>query len=207
MENSLSNSNSLQTLKEKSSTSRKAISLSAALKDLKSNWTPAVADAFAAVGISYPDELTPARFLSLMARNKKKDKKTGKYVVGVWGERKVRDYDGFPALKSDGTYQTERVLRKVGSWTKRILWRVLEQNGIVLTSEVTTNCNQNNYQSMEETKTKLIKMFPDKQELRDKRTYIEANVKKILYSFARDLGCKWRKKKLEAYIETAFDFD
>ena len=69
MENILSNSNSLQTLKEKSSTSRKAISLSAALKDLKSNWTLAVADAFAAVGISYPDELTPARFLSLMAFN------------------------------------------------------------------------------------------------------------------------------------------
>ena len=60
---------------------------------------------------------------------------------------------------------------------------------------------------MEETKPKIIKLFPDKQELRDKRTYTEADVKKILYCFARDLRCKWTKKRLEAYIETAFDFD
>lgn len=114
--------------------SHKAISLSTALKDLKSeeNWTPTVAKAFAEVGISDPKELTPAKFLSLLSKNKKKDKKTGKYVIGIWGERKVRDREGFYIRKPDGTYKTERVLRKVGSWTKYNLLRVLAQNGIFL---------------------------------------------------------------------------
>ena len=83
----------------------KGKSLSAALKELKSeeNWTPSVARAFAEVGISSPDELTPAKLLSLLTKNKKKDKKTGKVVIGVWSERKVKDFDGFYARKIAGT--------------------------------------------------------------------------------------------------------
>jgi hypothetical protein len=108
--------------------------LSAALKDLKSkeNWTPSVAKAFAEVGISDPKELTPAKFISLLEKNKKKDKETGKYVIGIWGERRVKDHEGFYIRKADGTYKTEQVLRKVGSWTKSNLMRVLAQNGIIL---------------------------------------------------------------------------
>ena len=117
-----------------SASSHKSISLSTALKDLKSkeNWTPTVAKAFAEVGISDPRELTPARFLSLLSKNKKKDKETGKYVIGIWGERKVKDHEGFYIRKPDGTYKTEPVLRKIGSWTKGNLQRVLAQNGIHL---------------------------------------------------------------------------
>ena len=179
----------------------KGKSLSAALKELKSeeNWTPSVARAFAEVGISSPDELTPAKLLSLLTKNKKKDKKTGKVVIGVWSERKVKDFDGFYARKSDGTYQTERVLRKVGSWTKNTLLRVLSQNGIVLGTQETGTVVDSN--------TTIIDMGSNKQMLRDQRTYTEPAVKRILYSFARDLGCKWRKQKLEAFVETAFDFD
>lgn len=113
---------------------RKAISLSSALKDLKSeeNWTPAVASAFAKVGVTDPSELTPAKFLSLLAKNRKKDKETGKDIIGIWGERKVKDYEGSYIRNPNGTYKTEPVLRKVGSWTKHTLMRVLEQNGIVI---------------------------------------------------------------------------
>ena len=54
---------------------------------------------------------------------------------------------------------------------------------------------------------KIIKLRPRFQELRDARTYNEAQVKELLYRFARDLGIKWRADKLRRFIETAFDFD
>ena len=60
---------------------------------------------------------------------------------------------------------------------------------------------------MAETKAIILSLNPDKQKLRDERTYTEPQVKRIMYSFARDLGFKWDKKRLEAFIETAFDFD
>ena len=53
----------------------------------------------------------------------------------------------------------------------------------------------------------LIKLRPRFQELRDKRTYTEQDVKRILYGFARDLGCKWRKKRLDEFIGSVFNFD
>lgn len=59
---------------------------------------------------------------------------------------------------------------------------------------------------MPETKAMILQMRPKVQELRDARTYTEAQVKRILFAFARDLGCKWRKDRLEKFIETAFDF-
>ena len=39
------------------------------------------------------------------------------------------------------------------------------------------------------------------------RTYTEVQVKQILYAFSRDLGCKWQKKRLNAFIESVFNFD
>ena len=59
----------------------------------------------------------------------------------------------------------------------------------------------------EETKAIILQMRPKYQELRDARTYTEVQVKRILFGFARDLGCKWRADKLRKFIETAFDFD
>ncbi len=59
---------------------------------------------------------------------------------------------------------------------------------------------------MAETKAMILQMRPKVEELRDDRTYTEAQVKRILFAFARDLGCKWRKDRLERIIETAFDF-
>ena len=53
----------------------------------------------------------------------------------------------------------------------------------------------------------MIKLRPRFQELRDKRTYTEQDVKRILYGFARDLGCKWRKKRLDEFIGSVFNFD
>lgn len=50
-------------------------------------------------------------------------------------------------------------------------------------------------------------MRPEFQELRDKRTYTEEQVKTIMFHFARDLGCTWRADKLRRFIDTAFDFD
>ena len=47
---------------------------------------------------------------------------------------------------------------------------------------------------MEETKALILNLRPDNPKSRDNRTYTEVQVKKILYAFARDLGCKWSKK-------------
>lgn len=55
-------------------------------------------------------------------------------------------------------------------------------------------------------KALLIEMRPKIQEMRDARTYSELQVKQVLYAFARDLGCRWRKKRLEDFIEKAFNF-
>ena len=55
-------------------------------------------------------------------------------------------------------------------------------------------------------KALLIELRPRLQQLRDQRTYNEVQVKKILYAFARDLGCKWRSDRLKKFIETAFNF-
>ncbi len=53
----------------------------------------------------------------------------------------------------------------------------------------------------------IIKLRPKFQELRDARTYTAAQVKELMFHFARDLGIKWRADKLRRFIETAFDFD
>ena len=50
-------------------------------------------------------------------------------------------------------------------------------------------------------------MRPKFKELRERRQYSEAQVKKILFAFARDLGCEWSDKRLNKFIETVFDFD
>ena len=59
----------------------------------------------------------------------------------------------------------------------------------------------------EKLKCIIMELRPSKQSERDQRVYQEASVKKILFSFARDLGCKWRADKLRKFIETAFDYD
>ena len=60
---------------------------------------------------------------------------------------------------------------------------------------------------MAETQALILELRPKFQELRDRRSYSEPQVKQILFAFARDLGCKWRKKRLDAFIETVFNFD
>lgn len=52
----------------------------------------------------------------------------------------------------------------------------------------------------------MLQLRPRLQELQDERTYSEVQVKAILYGFARDLGCKWRKERLRKFIDTAFNF-
>ena len=59
----------------------------------------------------------------------------------------------------------------------------------------------------DETKTLILSMRPKFKELRDARTYTEVQVKRILFGFARDLGCEWTDKRLNDFIETVFDFD
>ena len=114
------------------------MSLSAALRVLKSEkyWTPSVAKAFADVGVMSPEELTPSRLVALMTKNSIKDKKTGKKIIGIWGERYIKDYDGFKKLFSDGTFRKEKVLRRTNVWTMRKLLQALAYNGIVLDLKV-----------------------------------------------------------------------
>ena len=44
-------------------------------------------------------------------------------------------------------------------------------------------------------------------QLRDARIYQEAQVKEILFGFAKDLGCRWPDEELREFIETVFNFD
>lgn len=53
----------------------------------------------------------------------------------------------------------------------------------------------------------FVKLVPEYQRLRNERVYTEASVKEILRAFARDLGCTWPEAKLNAFIESVFDFD
>ena len=52
-----------------------------------------------------------------------------------------------------------------------------------------------------------MQMRPKFKELRDARKYTEAGVKKILFSFARELGCTWSDEKLHEFIEAVFNYD
>lgn len=59
----------------------------------------------------------------------------------------------------------------------------------------------------EEAKCIIMQLRPKFKELRDARTYTEVQVKRILFGFARDLGCEWSDEELRDFIETVFDFD
>jgi len=59
----------------------------------------------------------------------------------------------------------------------------------------------------QETKALILQLRPKFQELRDKRTYSEASVKRIMFTFARELGIDWSDDELREFIASAFDFD
>lgn len=50
-----------------------------------------------------------------------------------------------------------------------------------------------------------IEMRPRYHEQRSERIYSESDVKKLLFAFARDIGCNWRADKLRKFIEVAFE--
>lgn len=52
-----------------------------------------------------------------------------------------------------------------------------------------------------------MQLRPKFMQLREERTYPEAQVKDILFGFAQDIGCKWPEGELREFIETVFDYD
>lgn len=50
----------------------------------------------------------------------------------------------------------------------------------------------------------LVQLRPQAGRLQGERRWCDAEVKKMLFAFARDLGCKWRKSHLERVIDQAF---
>jgi len=58
---------------------------------------------------------------------------------------------------------------------------------------------------MAETKALILELRPKLDELRDEQAYTEEEVKRILFGFARDLGCKWSDEELHEFIETVFE--
>lgn len=54
-------------------------------------------------------------------------------------------------------------------------------------------------------KALILELRPKARELRSARKYTEEQVKRILYAFARDLGCKWRADKLRKFVDTVFE--
>lgn len=55
--------------------------------------------------------------------------------------------------------------------------------------------------------TLILQLRPKFMQLRDARIYQEAQVKEILFGFAKDLGCRWPDEELREFIETVFNFD
>lgn len=58
---------------------------------------------------------------------------------------------------------------------------------------------------MAETKALILELRPKLHELQDEQAYSEEQVKRILFGFARDLGCKWSDEELREFIETVFE--
>lgn len=50
----------------------------------------------------------------------------------------------------------------------------------------------------------LLQLRPQVGRMQGERRWSDADVKKMLFAFARDLGCKWRKSHLERVIDQAF---
>lgn len=58
---------------------------------------------------------------------------------------------------------------------------------------------------MAETKALILQLRPKFFDKRLVVTYTEEEVKRILFGFARDLGCKWSDEKLREFIDTVFE--
>jgi hypothetical protein len=59
----------------------------------------------------------------------------------------------------------------------------------------------------EEMKAVIMQLRPHYQQLRDERVYTEVQVKRMLFAFARDLGCDMEDEELREFIDSGFDFD
>jgi hypothetical protein len=50
----------------------------------------------------------------------------------------------------------------------------------------------------------LMELRPQVERMQEERRWTDSDVKKMLFAFARDLGCKWRRDKLNRVIDKAF---
>lgn len=50
----------------------------------------------------------------------------------------------------------------------------------------------------------LLQLRPQVGRMQEERRWSDSDVKKMLFAFARDLGCKWRRDKLNRVIDKAF---
>lgn len=50
----------------------------------------------------------------------------------------------------------------------------------------------------------IMQLRPQIGRLQEERKYSDSDVKKMLFAFARDLGCKWRRDRLERFIDGAW---
>ena len=57
---------------------------------------------------------------------------------------------------------------------------------------------------MAATKALIIELRSMNQGANGEPIYSEEQLKEILFAFARDMGCKWRNKRLRDYINMAF---
>lgn len=65
---------------------------------------------------------------------------------------------------------------------------------------------------MEKTKAKILQLHPELKERRDEPKYTKADLKKVLFCFARDYErardlTAWSSDKLHRFINKAFDSD
>lgn len=54
------------------------------------------------------------------------------------------------------------------------------------------------------TKALILELRPKLHQQEGEPVYTEADVKQVMFAFARDLGCKWRNKRLENFINMVF---
>ena len=117
------------TSKARAAANKEYASLSNVLKQIKAKtlWGKGFAEAFAAVGITDKDALTPAMFRELAPEVCAKDRK-GKKQLAVWGMTALKDSEGEIVCDEEDNPILVPVQRIVKAWTPNKVLQILAQS-------------------------------------------------------------------------------
>ena len=121
------------TSKNRSEANKEFYSLSAVIRQIKTKtmWESGFGAAFASVGITNPNQLTPAILRNVSPEMCEKDKKGASYI-GSWGYTAKKDEEGNKVLDKKGNPVMIPTLRRISSWSPNKLLQVLAQNAAIV---------------------------------------------------------------------------